>query len=48
MSKEELDECELEMHRVLDELPLDPAVVEAMRALWLQQLDMQRRARELH
>src|SRR5688572_26000582 len=35
-------------HRVLDQLECDPELVEAMRQLWMQQLEMQRQQRTLH
>lgn len=45
---DEPDEMEKEMNRVLDELNLEPALVEEMRQVWLEQLAYERRKREIH
>jgi hypothetical protein len=39
---DEIDDMEAEMHQVLDQLNCDPELIELMRELWVQHLDLQR------
>jgi hypothetical protein len=45
---DDMDAMEEEMHRMIDELNLSSALAEAMRQLWLQQLEDERRKRQMH
>lgn len=45
---DEFDKMEEEMHQILDQMCLEPSLIETMRLLWLQQLEADRQRQDLH